>query len=63
MKQSKTAPWHSKSSLTTKFRKRNLERFKVIKAINERRDRRDQRQQQYQQEHDDAYVDWDCKVA
>jgi hypothetical protein len=58
MKQSKSVPWHNKSSLGTKFRKRNLERFKEIKAINERRERlerRDQRQQQYGDR--DAYVD------
>jgi hypothetical protein len=50
VKNSKTAPWHGparKSSLGHKFRKRNLERFKVIRTINERRDRRDQRAQQY----------------
>lgn len=55
MKQSKSVPWHNKSSLGTKFRKRNLERFKEIKAINERRDRRDQRHNQYRGEaHADA---------
>jgi hypothetical protein len=57
MKQSKTAPWHGaarKSGLGTAFRKRNLERFKVIRAINERRDRRDQRHSQYGERHADA---------
>lgn len=58
MKNSKNAPWHGparKSSLGNKFRKRNLERFKFIKAINERRDRSDRRREQ-SGEHD-AYVD------
>lgn len=58
MKQSKSAPWHGagrKSNLGTKFRKRNLDRFKEIKAINERRDRREQRHSQYRGEnHADA---------
>lgn len=50
MKNSKTAPWHGaarKSSLGHKFRKRNAERFRVIKAINERRDRSERRRDQY----------------
>lgn len=58
MKNSKTAPWHGaarKSGLGNKFRKRNLERFRVIKSINERRDRSARRQEQYGEQ--DAYVD------
>lgn len=57
----KVAPWHGearKSGLHTKFKKRNIERFKVIKSINERRDRREQRAQQYGSYDDaDTYLD------
>ena len=61
MKQSKSAPWHGesrRSGLHTKFKKRNIERFRVIKSINERRDRRSQRLQQYG-EHDAYATDLD----
>lgn len=60
MKKSRTAPWHGearKSHLGQKFRKRNLERFKVIRSINERRDRREQRAQQYGGYDDVSHVD------
>lgn len=61
MQRSSTAPWgRKKSSLGQKFRKRNIERFKVIKSISDRRDRVERKASAYswrsdqEQEYEDA---------